>query len=148
MGASKGSISKFLIGNRFHVKLRILSPYSNRTFIFTSDVILLRENPLGRHYERRKDFSSRGNSGFFQAVAKSIFSRGETMVKFHFANSKLTGTHFSTKNEQIQKLGRKAHLHPPPTPVVVTINCEHPSLCSRATSLVAMKTSPQFTLLC
>jgi len=30
MGASKESISKFLIGNRFHVKLRILSPYSNR----------------------------------------------------------------------------------------------------------------------
>ena len=30
MGASKESISKFLIGNRFHVKLRILSRYSNR----------------------------------------------------------------------------------------------------------------------
>jgi len=30
MGVSKESISKFLIGNRFHVKLRILSPYSNR----------------------------------------------------------------------------------------------------------------------
>jgi len=27
MGVSKESISKFLIGNRFHVKLRILSPY-------------------------------------------------------------------------------------------------------------------------
>ena len=31
MGVSKESISKFLIGNRFHVKLRILSPYSNRS---------------------------------------------------------------------------------------------------------------------
>jgi len=30
MGVSKESISKFLIGDRFHVKLRILSPYSNR----------------------------------------------------------------------------------------------------------------------
>jgi len=30
MGVSKDSISKFLIGNRFYVKLRILSPYSNR----------------------------------------------------------------------------------------------------------------------
>jgi len=30
MGVSKESISKFLIGNRCHVKLRILSPYSNR----------------------------------------------------------------------------------------------------------------------
>jgi len=30
MGVSKESISKCLIGNRFHVKLRILSPYSNR----------------------------------------------------------------------------------------------------------------------
>ena len=29
MGVSKESISKFLIGNRFHVKLRIFSPYSN-----------------------------------------------------------------------------------------------------------------------
>jgi len=29
MSVSKESISKFLIGNRFHVKLRILSPYSN-----------------------------------------------------------------------------------------------------------------------
>jgi len=29
MGVSKESISKFLIGNRFHVKLHILSPYSN-----------------------------------------------------------------------------------------------------------------------
>ena len=26
MGVSKESISKFLMGNRFHVKLRILSP--------------------------------------------------------------------------------------------------------------------------
>ena len=32
MGVSKESISKFLIGNRFHVKLRILSPYSNLGF--------------------------------------------------------------------------------------------------------------------
>jgi len=32
MGVSKESISKFLIGNRFHVKLHILSPYSNRIF--------------------------------------------------------------------------------------------------------------------
>ena len=43
MGVSMESISKFLIGNRFHVKLRILSPYSNRihqTFInvFTSSM--------------------------------------------------------------------------------------------------------------
>jgi len=30
MGVSKESISKFLIGNWFHVKLRILSPHSNR----------------------------------------------------------------------------------------------------------------------
>ena len=30
MGVIKESISKFLIGNRFHVKLCILSPYSNR----------------------------------------------------------------------------------------------------------------------
>jgi len=29
MGVSKESIIKILIGNRFHVKLRILSPYSN-----------------------------------------------------------------------------------------------------------------------
>jgi len=28
MGVSKESISKLLIGNRFHVKSRILSPYS------------------------------------------------------------------------------------------------------------------------
>ena len=34
MGVSKASISKFLIGNRFHVKLRILSPYSNRDSIY------------------------------------------------------------------------------------------------------------------
>ena len=33
MGVSKESISKFLIGNRFHVKLRILSPYSNRIYL-------------------------------------------------------------------------------------------------------------------
>jgi len=30
MGVSKETIRKFLIGNRFHVKLRILSPYSKR----------------------------------------------------------------------------------------------------------------------
>jgi len=35
MGVSKESISKFLIGNRFHVKLRILSPYSNRSDLIT-----------------------------------------------------------------------------------------------------------------
>jgi len=34
MGVSKESISKFL-GNRFHVKLRILSPYSNRIFLYS-----------------------------------------------------------------------------------------------------------------
>ena len=34
MGASKESISKFLIGYRFHVKLRILSPYSNGSKIY------------------------------------------------------------------------------------------------------------------
>jgi len=28
IGVSKESVDKFLIGNRFHVKLRILSPYS------------------------------------------------------------------------------------------------------------------------
>jgi len=33
MGVSKESISKFLIGNRFHVKLRILSPYSIRIYL-------------------------------------------------------------------------------------------------------------------
>jgi len=33
MGVSKESISKFLIGNRFRVKLRILSPYSNRILL-------------------------------------------------------------------------------------------------------------------
>ena len=30
MGVSKESISKFLIGNRFHVKLRILSPENRK----------------------------------------------------------------------------------------------------------------------
>jgi len=30
IGVSKESISKILVGNRFHVKLPILSPYSNR----------------------------------------------------------------------------------------------------------------------
>ena len=30
MGVSKESISKFLIGNRFHVKLRILSPENGK----------------------------------------------------------------------------------------------------------------------
>jgi len=30
VGVSKKSIRKFLIGNQFHVKLRIVSPYSNR----------------------------------------------------------------------------------------------------------------------
>jgi len=29
MGVSRELISKFLIGNGFHVKLRIVSPYSN-----------------------------------------------------------------------------------------------------------------------
>jgi len=38
MGVSKESISKFLIGSRFHVKLRILSPYS--TSVATSPMAL------------------------------------------------------------------------------------------------------------
>ena len=33
MGVNKESISKFLIGNQFHVKLRILSPCSNRIYL-------------------------------------------------------------------------------------------------------------------
>ena len=36
MGVSKESISKFLIGNRFHVKSCILSLYSNRIILFES----------------------------------------------------------------------------------------------------------------
>jgi len=39
IGVSKESISKFLIGNRFHVKLRNLSPYSNRIFFFNKDYL-------------------------------------------------------------------------------------------------------------
>jgi len=35
MGVSKESISKFLIGNRFLVELRIPSPYSNRNFMMS-----------------------------------------------------------------------------------------------------------------
>ena len=42
MGVSKESISKFLIRNRFHVKLRILSPYSNRICWV---IVLFRLNP-------------------------------------------------------------------------------------------------------
>ena len=41
MGVSKESISKFLIGNRFHVRLRILSPYSNRS-PYSNDSIWIR----------------------------------------------------------------------------------------------------------
>jgi len=36
MGGNKESISKFLIGNRFHVKLRIRSPYSKRIESFST----------------------------------------------------------------------------------------------------------------
>jgi len=32
MGVSKESISKFLIGNRFHIKLRILSPENCKAY--------------------------------------------------------------------------------------------------------------------
>jgi len=38
MGVSKESISKFLIGNRFHVKLRILCPYPQTRILFHSKV--------------------------------------------------------------------------------------------------------------
>jgi len=50
MGVSKESISKFLIGNRFHVKLRILSPYSNRqgtNIVFEFISFILRCTPDG-----------------------------------------------------------------------------------------------------
>jgi len=42
MGVSKESISKFLIGNRFHVKLRILSSYSNsktEIYVYTQQYV-------------------------------------------------------------------------------------------------------------
>ena len=42
-------------------------------------------------------FFSGGSSGFFQVMAKIIFPWGETVVKFHFTNSKLKEKHFSTK---------------------------------------------------
>jgi len=35
-------------------------------------------------------FPEGANSGLFQVEAKSIYSGGETVVKFHFTNSKLT----------------------------------------------------------
>jgi len=43
MGVSKESITKFLIGNRFHIKLGILSPYSNR---FSSVLIQIESSVL------------------------------------------------------------------------------------------------------
>ena len=43
-------------------------------------------------------FQGRGNSEFYQEVAKRFFSRGETTVaKLHLTNSKLKGKHLSTK---------------------------------------------------
>ena len=48
MGVSKESISKFLIGNRFHVKLRILSPLSNRIWIRT-DLFYLNKDFLTKY---------------------------------------------------------------------------------------------------
>jgi len=44
MGVSKESISKFLIENRFHVKLRILSPYSNRIGFLVQNVGFVVQN--------------------------------------------------------------------------------------------------------
>ena len=41
MGVSKESISKFLIGNRFHAKLRILSPYSNKVTVLAPPTYML-----------------------------------------------------------------------------------------------------------
>ena len=35
MGVIEESISKFSVGNRFHVKLRILSPYANRIYFLS-----------------------------------------------------------------------------------------------------------------
>jgi len=49
MGVSKESISKFLIENRFHVKLRILSPYSNR-------IIQINCSPYSNKFYLNKDW--------------------------------------------------------------------------------------------
>jgi len=41
MGVSKELISKFLIGNRFHVKLRILRPYSFKDSFASESVAIV-----------------------------------------------------------------------------------------------------------
>jgi len=41
MGVSKESISKLLIGNRFHVKLRILSPENSKQSLLVIRLLFL-----------------------------------------------------------------------------------------------------------
>jgi len=62
-------------------------------------------------------FPGGGNSGFLQVVAKRIFQRGPSVMKFHFTNSKLRENIFLLKgqyeNFKFQNLrGPKPGLHP------------------------------------
>jgi len=53
MGVRKESIGKFLIGNRFHVKLRILSPYSVESAV--SNIIKYYKYQILSKYEQSTD---------------------------------------------------------------------------------------------
>ena len=57
MDASKESISKFLIGNRYHVKLRILSPYSNRIIQTYLNIQIKSFKLIQTGYFRFEDFA-------------------------------------------------------------------------------------------
>ena len=87
----------FCFGLISHVKLAQKNIYKTvkRTYSFMHENAIY----LCIHHGRWKDFFQRGNSGFFQVVTKSMFWGGATTVKFHFANSKLTEKHSSTKRK-------------------------------------------------
>jgi len=92
MGVSKESISKFLIGNRFHVKLRILGPYSNR--IGRSVVTM---------YEKVRGFvSCKGTGGYcVENVAKVDMSNAHSDIMRQVVNWILETKQIATHKEDV-----------------------------------------------
>jgi len=69
-------------------------------------------------------FSSGGQQWIFPAVAKRNFSRGPTVINFHFTTPKLsekqlTAKKLKAKYQTSKFRGGKTPLPPPPRPMVI-----------------------------
>jgi len=81
MGVSKESISKFLKGNRFHVKLRILSPYSRTKNLLIDSLLTPNVESTYLNRDMCKFVSSQKDESRWQSTDSSKAYRNTSAFK-------------------------------------------------------------------